>query len=52
MCPLYHPALLSEYLTFGDMKKLCKVLRVLHSELKKRKDSGDGSVLRERCEKE
>jgi len=38
MYAIYHPALLREYLTFGDMKKLCTILRLLYGELKKRKE--------------
>jgi len=37
--PLYHPELLREYLTLGDMKKLKVILMMLYKELKKCKET-------------
>ena len=44
MYPLYHPSLLREYFSFGDFKKLCKILKLLNSELLKQKDSKAANV--------
>jgi hypothetical protein len=45
MYPLYHPALLREYLSFGEFKKLCKMLTLLHAQLIQNKASPTPKVL-------